>query len=100
VNSTPFPVYIRESRETANLSLSGAAKLIGCSKGHLWDLERGNAFNPTIGLLANMAAAYQVDLGQIALICAASLPNSPRREVVANFVKASSSLRLIDGGRP
>lgn len=90
-----FPLRIRESREAARLSLTKAAELIGCSKAHLWELERGNSFNPSIEILAGMAAAYQIDLGPLAVCCAASLPQSPYREAVQEFAAASARLRLV-----
>lgn len=49
---------LRAARETVGLSLSKAARMVGCSKAHLWELEAGRAHNPGIQLLTKAASIY------------------------------------------
>ena len=42
---------LERQRKYLNLSLSEAAKLIGCTKPHLHDIEKGKSANPTVSLL-------------------------------------------------
>lgn len=54
----PLPVLLRDLREVRGLSLSQAAKLAGCTKAHIWDMEQGKAINPTVKMLAGLGRAY------------------------------------------
>lgn len=60
-------------RERGSLSLSQAARLIGCTKAHLWELEAARSRNPSIRLLDGMAAAYGLSVGFLAEAAATSL---------------------------
>lgn len=70
---TPFAQFIKDAREENGLSLSAAADLVGCTKSHLWDLERGRSKNPTITTLVGLAGAYDLYLDDLAMAAAASL---------------------------
>jgi len=75
------------------MSLSEAAELIGCTKSHVWDLERGYSRNPTIVTLAGAACAYDVDLGDLATVAAASAPGTNYRMAAKNVVDLRKRLR-------
>lgn len=90
-----FRWMIKETREHQGMSLSEAAKLIGCTKSHLWDLERGSSDNPTIKTLAGIACAYDLDLGDLATAAAASAPGTDYRSAVSNLKTAQRHLRAV-----
>ena len=52
---------LRVLRAKTDLSLAEAAKKLGCTKAHLWDLESGRARNPTMTLLARIVVVYEAD---------------------------------------
>lgn len=60
-----FPQRIRQWREQRGWSLSQAAKAVGTTKPHLWELENGHTANPTLKLLRGMAKAYGVTVGEL-----------------------------------
>lgn len=64
---TIFAQFIKDAREEKGMSLSETADLIGCTKSHLWDLERGRSTNPTIKTLAGISTALELDIGRLAL---------------------------------
>lgn len=53
---------IRHFRERKGLSLSEAAAAIGCTKPHLWDLEKGHSDNPGLKLLVAICVALDISL--------------------------------------
>lgn len=67
-----FSNYIRHARERNGLSLSQAAKLIGCTKSHLWDLEQKRSTNPTIKTLVGISRALDERLSFLAELAAIS----------------------------
>lgn len=73
---TLFAQYIKDAREEAGLSLSAAADLIGCTKSHLWDLERGRSTNPTIKTLAGISRALELRIETLALVAAEGVSHS------------------------
>jgi len=95
-----FALMIKDTREHQGHSLSGAAKLIGCSKAHLWDLESGRSLNPTIQTLAGIACAYDIDLGDLAHAAASSAPGTDYRSAVRQVVKAGRHFRLVQETTP
>ena len=90
-----FALMIKDIREHQGHSLSEAAKLIGCSKAHLWDLERGHSINPTIQTLAGIACAYDMDLGDLATAAACSAPGTDYRSAVTKVVQAKQHLKVV-----
>lgn len=76
---SPFGGMLRCYRDDLDLSLREAAEIIGCTKAHLWELERGKSTNPTIRTLAQIACAYEVDLGNLATAAACCCPDSGYR---------------------
>lgn len=90
-----FPQLIRRARERDGLSLAAAAGLIGCTKAHVWDLEQGKARNPTIKMLAGIACAYDMDLGVLAHLAAASAPGTAYRKAVVDVVAARRALAAV-----
>ena len=56
---------LRELRLARGESLQQAAAPSGCSKAHLWQLERGMTDNPTLGMLRSLAQHYGVTIGYI-----------------------------------
>lgn len=63
--TTTMGARLRELREARGLSLQQAATPIGCSKPHLWEIERGMQVNPTLDLLRRLASYYGVSVGYI-----------------------------------
>ena len=51
-----------ERREALNLSLQEVADRAGLTKSHIWDLEAGNAKNPTLNSMVSIARALGVSL--------------------------------------
>lgn len=90
-----FALMIKDTREHQGHSLSEAAELIGCSKAHLWDMERGRSVNPTIQILAGIACAYDIDLGDLAHAAACSAPGTDYRAAVREVVKAGRHLKIV-----
>jgi transcriptional regulator with XRE-family HTH domain len=90
-----FRTLIKDTREYQSMSLSEAAELIGCTKSHLWDLERGVAANPTIKTLAGIACAYDLDLGDVATAAATSCPGTDYRSAVGDLVRAKRNLKIV-----
>jgi transcriptional regulator with XRE-family HTH domain len=72
-----FGGYIRQARERRGFSLSEAAKLVGCTKSYLWDIEQDRATNPTIKTLAGLSKAYAVSLSGLAVRAADSRSHLP-----------------------
>ncbi len=56
---------LRQLRLARNESLQQAATPAGCSKPHLWQLERGLSENPTLDLLRGLAQHYGVSVSYI-----------------------------------
>lgn len=71
-----FGTYLLGLRQSNDMSLSEAADLIGCTKTHLHDMEKGRSSNPSIRVLAGIACAYEADLGEVATMAAASCAGS------------------------
>jgi transcriptional regulator with XRE-family HTH domain len=65
-----FGLLIKRTREEGGLSLFAAARIVGCSKTQLWDLEQGRSANPTIQTLARLSAAFGIEIGKLARIAA------------------------------
>lgn len=86
--ATDFAYSIREARKAEGHSLSKAAKLIGVSKAHLWELESGGSRNPTIQVLAGIATAYDLDVGVLAREAAQTAPGAEFRVALCKFVRA------------
>ena len=60
MSASSFALRLREFRMRRKLSLQGLADKIGASKGHVWDLEQGNAKNPSLDLLIQLSSALEV----------------------------------------
>jgi transcriptional regulator with XRE-family HTH domain len=56
---------LRELRLARGESLQKAATPVGCSKPHLWELERGITDNPTLDLLRRLAQHYGVTVSYL-----------------------------------
>lgn len=61
---------IRQERKARGLSLEEVAQRAGMSKGHVWDLEQGNARNPTVQACHGISQAIGVPF---LVVCAAAL---------------------------
>lgn len=60
--TTPTPElgdFIRARREALGMTLEAVAKLAGCTKSHVWELEQGRARNPTVLMMYGLAQALQ-----------------------------------------
>lgn len=51
-----------ERREALGLSLQTVADRAGLTKSHIWDLEAGNARNPTLNAMVGISRALGVSL--------------------------------------
>lgn len=62
---------LKSRRESLGMSLQDVADACGLTKSHIWDMEQGNSFNPTLsasirlsiclGITINMMAAATLD---------------------------------------
>ena len=57
---------LRELRADKKVSLQAVADVIGVSKPHVWELEKGKTKNPSLELLKELAAFYGVTLDYLA----------------------------------
>lgn len=53
---------IAELRRHRNESLQQVADAVGVSKAHIWDMERGRADNPAMGLVTRLADHFGVSV--------------------------------------
>lgn len=51
--------FIRARRDALGMTLEAVAKLAGCTKSHVWELEQGRARNPTVLMMYGLARALQ-----------------------------------------
>lgn len=56
---------INELRLKAGESLQDVATAVGVSKAHIWELEKGRADNPSMGLVTRLADHFKVSLGYL-----------------------------------
>lgn len=82
-NLHPFGAFIRAARERLGLSLAEAGELLHCTKGYVYKLETRPAMNPTIDVLANMAAVYKIPLEELTRLAAEGSPDAAYRETIA-----------------
>jgi len=57
---------LRELRAEKKMSLQAVADVIGVSKPHVWELEKGKTKNPSLELLKQLAGFYGVTLDFLA----------------------------------
>lgn len=57
---------MRDLREARGLSLQAVADRAGVAKAHIWNMERGEARNPTISTAVGIATALGVSLDYLA----------------------------------
>lgn len=53
-------------RARRGLSLQKLADLVGCTKTHIWDLERGHTSNPTLSTAINLSRELGCSLSYLA----------------------------------
>jgi transcriptional regulator with XRE-family HTH domain len=56
---------LKELRVRDRRSLQHVADAIGTSKTHIWDMEQGNAANPTRELLTKLAGYFRVSVSEL-----------------------------------
>jgi transcriptional regulator with XRE-family HTH domain len=56
----PLDERLSALRERDGISLSKAARKIGITKAHLWDLEQGRSANPTLKTVLAICAVYDI----------------------------------------
>ena len=56
---------LKKERGKKKKSLQEVAYSVGVSKAHIWDLEAGNAKNPTIELMGKLAKYYEVTVSYL-----------------------------------
>ncbi|MDH3740539.1 MAG: helix-turn-helix domain-containing protein [Hyphomicrobiales bacterium] len=57
--------FILARRKELRLSLQDVADRAGCTKSHIWELEKGRATNPTIDLAVSLCGALQCSLNSL-----------------------------------
>lgn len=57
---------IRAARERTSMSLQEVADASGYTKSHVWEIEKGRARNPSIGMVAALAKALGVPFLRLA----------------------------------
>lgn len=60
--TAPLKTRLLDLRYRHGGSLSQAAREIGISKGHLWELEDGRQDNPTLKLLLQVCKVYDISI--------------------------------------
>ena len=71
---TPLGKYIKECREKMNLSLQDVADIAGMSKAHVWDMETGKSWNPSIQTILGLAIALETNPMKMASVAFMSIP--------------------------
>lgn len=56
---------VKDLRESKGESLQQTADAVGTSKAHVWQIERGKANNPAIGVLTRLADHFGVSVGYL-----------------------------------
>ena len=56
---------LKELRENKKESLQQTADAVGTSKAHIWQIERGQADNPAIGVLKKLADHFSVSVAYL-----------------------------------
>jgi len=56
---------VKKLREGKEESLQQTADAVGTSKAHVWQIERGKADNPAIGVLTRLADHFGVSVGHL-----------------------------------
>jgi transcriptional regulator with XRE-family HTH domain len=63
--SMSLAVRIGKLRHRKDESLQEVADAVGVSKAHIWELEKGRAENPSIGLITRLADHFGVSLAYL-----------------------------------
>lgn len=56
---------VRERRRELGLSLDDVATRAGCTKSHVWEIEKGHSVNPTIRTALALCRALQCSLNTL-----------------------------------
>ncbi len=57
--------FIARRRDALGLSLQDVADRAGCTKSHIWELEKGRASNPTISMAIGLCEALECNLSSL-----------------------------------
>ena len=57
--------FIAQRRAALGLSLQDVADRAGCTKSHIWEIEKGRTRNPTIGLALALCSALDCGLNSL-----------------------------------
>lgn len=57
--------FIKSRRDSLGLSLDEVAVRAGCTKSHIWELEKGRSKNPTITMALALCEALQCSLNDL-----------------------------------
>lgn len=71
-----FSELLKRLRTKSRLSLSQAARQVGISKPHLWDMESGRSNNPTAKTLHALSEAYNTSAATLLRSAIASTENA------------------------
>jgi transcriptional regulator with XRE-family HTH domain len=61
----PLGARITELRIKRNESLQDVADAVGVSKAHIWELEKGRAQNPSMGLVTRLADHFGISVAML-----------------------------------
>ena len=61
----PFATRLHELRVAKRLSLQEVADKVGISKAHVWNLEKGQADNPSMELVVKLADLFRVRVADL-----------------------------------
>ncbi len=62
---TAFATRLHQLRLGKNESLQDVASTVGVSKAHIWELEKGRAENPSMGLVTRLAEHFGVSVAYL-----------------------------------
>ena len=60
-----FPTRLHDLRVAKRLSLQQVADKVGISKAHVWNLEKGQADNPSMELVVKLADLFRVRVADL-----------------------------------
>ena len=57
---------LKSRRESLGMSLQDVADACGITKSHVWDMEQGNSFNPTLAVAIRLSICLGITINMMA----------------------------------
>ena len=57
---------LKSRREALGMSLQDVADACGITKSHVWDMEQGNSFNPTLAVAIRLSICLGISINALA----------------------------------